>query len=404
MRILYDGMIYAGQPAGGINRYFANLIDRLPSTVEPTLTTVFLRGANFPQRPGLQFRYFQRFRPSRISNSLEKWYFRWASRGYDIIHPTYYSTLSREMPFRALGAKVVVTVWDMVHELFPPVMDPNGTEAACKRNAIRAADALLCISENTRQDLLRFYPEVSSDKVYVTRLATEFNFDMTTGNEPVPSAPYLLYVGQRFSLYKNFSGLLRAFARLAPTHRDLILCVVGGGPFKTEEEALIGELRLCKRVRHLGYLPDAHLAKVYRRAQVFVYPSLYEGFGIPPLEAMSCGVPVVVADRSSLPEVVGDAALRFDPDSPDDLTETLEALLNSSAQQENLIRKGFERATLFSWERTTEETVRVYEALRMSTRTGTGRSSKWQRVSRKRPDPDGSIEKTCCESARSPFD
>ena len=137
----------------------------------------------------------------------------------------------------------------------------------------------------------------------------------------MPERPYFLYVGLRYR-YKNFGGLLASFARARSSLGGAALCVVGA-PFSDGENKLIAELGLADAVEHYGHVSDAHLAKLYRCCVAFVYPSLYEGFGIPPLEAMSCGAPVVASNRSSLPEVVGDAGLLFDPARPDELTNIL---------------------------------------------------------------------------------
>lgn len=364
IKILYDGLIFSQQPAGGISRYFSNVIDHLPAPFQPGLATIRKNTVNYPARPDLRVHYYERFGfwPGRLSYEVEPYYFDWIARGYPIIHPTYYGLLARK-PFKKLRSKVVLTVYDMIHEVFAATLDPTGEEAASKRGAIRRADAILCISENTRLDLLRFYPDVPPENVFVTYLAAGLSFGMTAGPEPVPEKPYLLYVGGR-SKYKNFPGLLRAFARIAPDHPDLELCAVGVDPFWGEELILISELGLEGRVRYLGNLEDAHLAKTYRHCVAFVYPSAYEGFGIPPLEAMACGAPTVVSDRSSLPEVVGDAALLFNPDDPGQLVERLDQVVRAgSGLRDELIAKGFAQARRFDWQKTADQTAAVYAGL-----------------------------------------
>ncbi|MCA1817685.1 MAG: GDP-mannose 4,6-dehydratase, partial [Acidobacteria bacterium] len=149
-----------------------------------------------------------------------------------------------------------------------------------------------------------------------------------------------MYVGSRSS-YKNFDALLRAFAKIAPARDDLSLCVVGS-PFREDERKLIAALRLGGRVGHLGYANDSHLAKLYRCSLALVYPSLYEGFGIPPLEAMACGTLAVVANTSSLPEVVGDAGVLFDPRREDELADALLAIVDGRILAELLLAKGYE--------------------------------------------------------------
>lgn len=358
MQVLYDGNIYLMQAAGGVNRYFANLIGRLPADVTPYLTMCGSSSVNFPVNPRLKVYNYQRFRPASVSYRLEKLFFAYASqaRRYDLAHPTYYTLLSRS-EFSKYRCPVVVTVWDMIHELFPAEIDPKGRHAEEKRRAIMAAQAVICISENTKNDLLERYP-VTPDKVRVTHLASAIDASLANGPEPVPERRYFLYVGLRFG-YKNFNGLLAAFASTLATRPELALCIVGA-PFSDSESKLIAELGLTAAVEHYGQVSDAHLAKLYRQSVAFVYPSFYEGFGIPPLEAMACGTPVVASNRSSIPEVVGDAGLLFDPEKTDELTDILLTLADDSSQRERLIARGLERVKSFSWDKTVSRTLEIY--------------------------------------------
>lgn len=368
MRILYDGQIYLMQAAGGVNRYFANLIARLPIDVTPYMTSCETRNINYPAHPNLKVYNYRRFRPAGVSYRLEKLFFDYvaASRRYDLAHPTYYTLLTR----RGVGdyrCPVVMTVWDMIPELFPAELDPNGWNTEAKRKAIMAAQAVICISENTKKDLLERYA-IPEQRVSVTHLASEIDASISHGPEPVPAKPFFLYVGLRHS-YKNFGGLLVAFAKARSLRPGAALCVVGAS-FSNDEERQIASLGLADAVEHYGHVSDAHLAKLYRCSLAFVYPSFYEGFGIPPLEAMACGTPVIAANRSSVPEVVGDAALLFDPASTDDLADILIMLTDDPPQRERLIAKGHEHAKAFSWEKTVAQTLEIYRSV-----SGTGTSS-----------------------------
>lgn len=358
MHVLYDGHIYLMQATGGVNRYFANLIGRLPADVTPHLTMCGPRSVNFPVNSRMRVYNYRRFRPASVSYRLEKLFFDYTSRArhYDLAHPTYYTILSRS-EFKKYRCPVVVTVWDMIHELFPAELDPAGRHAEEKRRAIMAAQAVICISENTKNDLLERYP-VPPERVRVTHLASEIDASLATGPETIPTSPYYLYVGLRFG-YKNFNGLLAAFARMLSVRPGLALGVVGA-PFSDNERKLIAELGLEEAIEHYEQVSDAHLAKLYHHSLAFVYPSFYEGFGIPPLEAMSCGTPVVASNRSSIPEVIGDAGLLFDPENTDELTDILITLADDSSQREDLIARGHERAKVFSWDKTVAETLEIY--------------------------------------------
>jgi len=248
----------------------------------------------------------------------------------------------------------------MIHEIFSDTMDPHGVVAREKREAILGSDAVLCISESTKSDLLKRV-EVPEERITVTNLASEIDASMSYGDEAVPEQPYFLYVGSRAS-YKNFDGICRALAKIIENRSDIMLCVVGS-PFSSKENALIRELGLTKVVENYGVVADSHLAKLYRCSVAFVYPSLYEGFGIPPLEAMACGTVVIAANCSSIPEVVGDAAILFEPSETDSLTEALFFVLNHPAKRSHFISKGCERTKNFNWEKTVMQTVQVYRSL-----------------------------------------
>jgi glycosyltransferase involved in cell wall biosynthesis len=365
MRILYDGQIYSMQGAGGINRYFANIIGALPREFSPVLLAERSRGLNYPSHPRLEVRQLGKRRldsvsyrmslgVSRLEAALLKR--RLTGARFDLAHPTYYTLLTG----REIGdyrCPVVLTVWDMIHELFAATMDPSGRVAEEKRRALHAADLLICISENTRRDLLARYPELER-RVRVTHLATSLQVSMSHGTEPVPSRPYYLYVGSRSS-YKNFDLLLVALARCASSRPDVGLCVVGT-PFSDAEMSRMVELGVATRVELVERPPDSHLAKLYRCSVALVYPSLYEGFGIPPLEAMACGTPALVANSSSLPEVVGDAGLLFDPRAVDELAAAMLFVLDSPAERERLLAAGLTRARAFSWELTVSRTIDAY--------------------------------------------
>jgi glycosyltransferase involved in cell wall biosynthesis len=361
MKVLYDGNIYLIQAAGGVNRYFANLIARLPASVAPYLTTSQPGDVNYPVHPNLRMHKFKRFRPAGLSYRLEKRYFDYvtAAHGLDLAHPTYYTLLTRR-EVKDYRCPVVITVWDMIHELFPAELDPTGQQADEKRRAVMSADAVICISENTRNDLLEHY-SLPENKVKVTHLASDLDPSLSYGPEPVPSRPYFLYVGRRYG-YKNFDGLLKAFAKARSTRPEIALCVVGA-PFSETEQKLLRDLGVADGIDHYGTVEDAHLAKLYRCSVAFVYPSLYEGFGIPPLEAMSCGTAVIASSSSSLPEVVGDGGMLFDPTSVNDLADLLLLLHDDEGARARLIAKGYERTKAFSWDQTAAQTVEIYRSL-----------------------------------------
>lgn len=361
MRILYDGQIFRVQASGGINRYFANIIAGLPQEIEPHLTTCRVRDINYPAHPQLRTHAFPLVYPQRVSYRVANYYFRGllALNRFDVVHPTFYSLLTRQS-MRKLRSPVVLTVWDMINEIFADQLDPSGRMAQEKREAVEAADAILCISHHTKQDLLRFCPGIE-DRITVTHLAADLDVTSSFGDEAVPQQPYFLYVGSRMT-YKNFDRLLHAFAHVASVHKEAMLCVVGSA-WDAREEKLLDELSVTHKVQHMGLVNDTYLAKLYRCSTAFVYPSLYEGFGIPPLEAMACHTPVVAANTSSIPEVVGDAGLLFDPTSVQELTDILLSLLSDDPLRQQFIKRGQERVQNFKWSNTVAQTINVYRSV-----------------------------------------
>lgn len=363
MRILYDGRIFKCQAAGGINRYFANLISNLPQSFTPCLIVPHNPKIHFPNHSNLEIWQYKQFLPKRIHNWFEKNYFQSvvASNCYDIAHPTYYSLLTGQ-EISAYRCPVILTVYDMIHEIFRDQIDYSGKRIEHKRKAILAAQRIICISENTKKDLMNWY-SIPEEKVFVTYLASSIDSSLSYGLEEVPSRPYYLYVGSREACYKNFDVLLLAFSKVVSIQPEVRLCIVGKS-FNGTEAKLISDLGLNAYIEHYGYASDSHLAKLYRCSIGFVYPSLYEGFGIPPLEAMSCGTVVVASNSSSIPEVISDAGILFDPKATKDLADILLFLLDSSEKRDRLIEKGYQRAQAFSWDKTVAQTLNVYNSVR----------------------------------------
>jgi glycosyltransferase involved in cell wall biosynthesis len=173
----------------------------------------------------------------------------------------------------------------------------------------------------------------------------------------IPEQPYLLYVGARHS-YKNFPVVLEALAR--QRDGDLQLVVAGGGPFRAEETAMIERLRLTARVHLLPRVTDGQLALAYRGAVLFVYPSLYEGFGFPPLEAMDAGCPALVSRTSALPEICGDAAFYFDPTSVEELAELIARLRLDEGLRLSKRALGYAQVRKYTWAKAAASTLRAY--------------------------------------------
>lgn len=250
-----------------------------------------------------------------------------------------------------------VTVHDCIAERFDH--GPRRLlHLAQKKNALRRAAKVIAVSENTRRDLLSFYPWLASERIAVIRNGIDLSFFTPS---PARRGRALLYVGGRYK-HKNFRCALEILATLVARDAGLHLDVVGGGPVNKRELAMINELGLIGRVRFLGPLTNENLRAAYRTAFSLVYPSLYEGFGIPPLEAMACGCPVICSNASSLPEVVGSAAAMFSPDDLDSARDALVRILDAE-EREKLVAAGVEQASTFSNERMVRETLDLYRSM-----------------------------------------
>ncbi|MGA9450416.1 MAG: glycosyltransferase family 1 protein [Verrucomicrobiia bacterium] len=370
MKILYDGHVYRMQPVGGISRYLANIVNGLPDDWTPVVTVrnakpSEYRQLRFPTHPNLVLKRFPvpYLRPKKLFNWAAKRYFaRIESRkDFSLVHSVHHGSLALESQTKR-DAPFVLTVHDMIPEIYSEELDPKSHDAKVKRKAVESADAVICVSENTRRDLLERIP-VSEKRVFVTPLAPELSREMSLGDEPVPERPYFLFVGARKARYKNFAPLLQAFARAAEKWTELELCVVGPN-FDPVESKLISELKIDGRVKNTGLIPDPHLAKLYRCSLALVYPSLYEGFGIPPLEAMACGSLAIVSDTSSLTEVTGRAAIMIDPRSIESMTEGMLKVCNlGSDQRQEWINRGLAWAARFQWSKTASDTIKIYKAV-----------------------------------------
>jgi glycosyltransferase involved in cell wall biosynthesis len=271
----------------------------------------------------------------------------------DIVHNTFY------LP-RALAdypqAMRVVTVHDMIPELFPDTRRRLDF-LTVKKRYVEKADHIVCVSESTKSDLLRLYGEVSAPiSVVYSGVGPEF----VPEAPPLPKWPggYVLYVGNRSS-YKDADTLLQAFARIAGAHPGLMLMLVGGGPLTSQEQARIRTLGIGDRVFQQR-VPDSQMPSAYANARLFVFPSEYEGFGLPAVEAMACGTPMILCDSSSLPEVGADAAVYFPRRDVNALTAAMDELLHDDARRQALSKAGIDRAAEFTWERTARDMADVY--------------------------------------------
>lgn len=270
------------------------------------------------------------------------------------------------------GARRIVTIHDAFAFVVPQAHNrlDNWRYRFMLPYALRRADAVFTISERSRQDIKQ-YLAVPNAKLHIITYGIQSSFKPVTDADVRRSTlsrygikqPYLLYVGG-INARKNIARLFEAFARVHECHPELTLVIGGQKQWQTDEiYTTFRYLNLDNEVHFTGYVEHSDLPALYSAAEAFVFPSLYEGFGLPPLEAMACGTPVVTSNISSLPEVVGDAALTVDPYDVGALARAIERTLTDEALRKDLRRRGPARSAQFTWEQTARKTTEVYERL-----------------------------------------
>jgi glycosyltransferase involved in cell wall biosynthesis len=290
--------------------------------------------------------------------------------GADVFHSTNFM-----QPLRRLPCAAVVTMHDLIPFVMPQYL-PRSRKTRClplyrwiTRRAARLADRVIAVSEHTKRDIVDCLG-VPNEKVAVVyngisavfRPAADEALGRIRARFGVNGK--LIVAAGRADPYKNLLGLVLAVEKLLATRRDDVTCLLIGEPDRRypEVERYVKKRRLTRAVRFTGYLDEDDLVRAYQEADLVVHPSLYEGFGFPPLEAMACGTPVVSSSRSSLPEVLGEAALFVNPAFTDAFADVIGRALKDEELRTALRRKGLERARDFTWGRAARETLDVYRA------------------------------------------
>jgi glycosyltransferase involved in cell wall biosynthesis len=263
------------------------------------------------------------------------------------------------------------------HDLIPLVMDRMYGRSALSPlgkkiykynlSGILKAKRVIAVSESTKRDLIK-YLKCNEENIIVVYSGVDSRFkkekelgdlEEIKRKYNLPDSKYLLHVGN-CNWYKNIPGILHSLKMLLSKDIDIILIKVGE-QFTKEQKELINELGLNERIYHLGLLSDEELILVHKLASVLIYPSLYEGFGFPVLEAMACGTPIVASKVASLPEIVDRAGLLVDPNSSKEIFEAIYGILSNNDLRVGLISQGLRRAEIFTWEKTAEQTFKIYE-------------------------------------------
>ncbi len=366
--VVVDGIVYRIQHTGGVSRTYSEILPRM-CRLDPSLRISLLLEADLQQSAPTHPQIFhcaippleRYFRPGRLWKKITPQLKNMVRRRRigdgrgKIWHSTLFS-----LPGRWNGSQVVM-VYDLIHELFPDVFPGPQNDAfrAQKRHAVKTADAVLCISQTTSDDLQRLYG-ISDDRIRIIPLACSDIFRLETPPRAFGAGePFLLYVGGRAG-YKNFERLLDAYKRW-PARREVKLAVVTYS-WRPQELERLEASGLSSHVIMMSHVSDRELSALYRGAVALVHTSLYEGFGLPLLEAMASGCPIVASRIPTTVEIAGDCPIYFDPADSESLINALDIAL---AEQHHSKRRlqGMASADRYSWDDTATRILEVYYEL-----------------------------------------
>jgi glycosyltransferase involved in cell wall biosynthesis len=326
---------------------------------------------------------FPQIIPLKIARKLTCFFNRKTARFYNPIEPISLTEANiYHSPFEPIPSLVkqsknlhkFLSIHDLIPILYPEFFKSHeDTPAKRAINGLDAESWALCVSQRTKDDLCNYSKSINPSRVFVTHLAASELFYQCTNSlqiklvrkkYQIPDVPYILSLST-LEPRKNIEHTIRCFSALVHQEKiqDLHLVLVGtkGWDYDSIFSEVTKNPTLKERVIVTGYIADEDLAALYSGAMTFVYPSFYEGFGLPPLEAMQCGVPVITSNTSSLPEVVGDAGIMLDPKDTDGLCQSLLKLYYDSSLRKSMSERSLKQAKNFSWERCTQETIKAYE-------------------------------------------
>lgn len=348
MKIIYDNIIFSLQKAGGISLYWKELASRMVVSGQDISFYGYPNENIFSDH----FNTIQK-KESFLWHGICRYMdFRVQIKDKSIFHSSYYRVANQK------NVVNIITLHDFTYEYYARGLRKY-IHLWQKGRALEKGDGIICVSENTKKDLLKFYPFLPEEKIKVIYLGASDAFCVLSNPAKIllqhfrelDGKRYILYVGDRKG-YKNFNFLVKAFWKL----KDYTLVMVGGGALTKKESK-----KLTMDYVHFQGLSAEELNILYNNAFCMVYPSLYEGFGIPVLEAMRAGCPVIAMNSSSIPEVAGNAAILLSVDSSSkELWEAIFALEKRDFRQ-SLVSDGLEQSGKFSWDKTYEETLNFYQ-------------------------------------------
>jgi glycosyltransferase involved in cell wall biosynthesis len=366
LKVSYNYQIFSEQEYGGISRYICEVAARISALKDYDVKinaglyiNEYLDKLDVNLVKGWKNSFVRRIPPALLKKINRKLSRDWIKDLCpDVIHETYYS----DETILPKNSRIVITVHDMIYEKFPYLMPSRDSEFhLIKAKAINRADHIICVSNSTKRDLIDIL-NVDPTKVSTIYHGVNLDKDHNDNKSRIVSSPYILYVGAR-QVYKNFNRLLQAYTNNKAIRDNFKLVCFGSTPFSKQELVAIRDLGFKKESIFYISGKDHILNNLYKHASAFVYPSLYEGFGLPLLEAMACNCPVVCSDTSSISEIVANAGEFFNPYEVDSIDDALIKVLFSSERSKELTDNGNLRVLDFSWDTCAKQTSSIYKLL-----------------------------------------
>lgn len=373
MRIGIDARFY-GPIGKGLGRYTQKLIENLEKIDKNNRYFIFLRKNNFDAYQPKNNNFKKVLADFKWYTVEEQLKFPKLLKAFklDICHFPHFN-----VPFFYSG-KFVVTIHDLILIHFPTVRSSTLSPflywlkfIAYKiviKSAILRSSRIIAVSNFTKDDLLKTYKSIPHEKIFVTYEACE-DYCMLSPNKDKEILarygiinPYIMYVGNAYP-HKNLERLLLAFNKTKKTHENICLILVGSEDYFYKRLRQFSKREKIRDVYFMGYVPDHDLDTFFHNAEAFVWPSLYEGFGLPPLEAMAKGTPVVSSDHPCMKEILGDSAHYFKAENVESIAAAISEILSNRSLRQSLIAKGFRQAEKYSWKGMAKQTLDIYETI-----------------------------------------
>jgi glycosyltransferase involved in cell wall biosynthesis len=351
MNILLEPIVFSRQIKGGVSRYTAELFGRLSNTCKVIAPLLFSRNTYLAK---YKFTFPLR---GKMAEKANKYLTRKAIRNgnYDLLHiPNMEDFFIDDIP---LNKPCVLTIHDMVSDIYPSQF-PAKVKTTTQK-LIARADRIIAISEQTKNDIIKFYNYPSSN-IDIIHHASPFSIEEVNNcNIKNTVGEYVLFVGYRAG-YKNFENFCKAMQIVIANNPNLKIVLAGGRKLTTSEKQLIKKCQIIQNIIPYRNISDKRLISLYKHALLLVFPSKYEGFGLPILEAFTCQTPIAISNVSCFPEIAQDAAEYFNPDDINDMAIVISRVIKSDSLRNDLREKGRKRLKDFSWDKTISDTLNCY--------------------------------------------